>query len=414
MVTIDIYQQRIQQLETELEEMTIALAQAWDQIVLVLQQSTLPLHTNSDIIPILTSVRTSLDAAAVCLYFSTSQEHFNFPEGVSPPEELSSTLSTLSAPAESFEIQTRNGDGVEMTWLFMPVILEQQIHGALGVAFESARHTVVALDKRVLQHITNLIESQMMAARLTRAREQEAELNHDLAIASQIQKSIQPPEMPKTERLQVVAEWKPAKRVGGDAWGWVRRPNGEIGFYVLDVSGKGLPAALGAVSLHTAVKIALRLDIPIGEVLQKVNEEFYDVYMRSELLATLTLLSIHPKTHALSQANAGHPPTLIRRANQWTRLGATTPPIGTLPSIDPDAHEFQLQPSDVLLIYSDGFTEMETVNGFWTESGLLEAVPPQTNDAAIIATSILTAADLAGDKTTETDDQTLLIISVLQ
>ncbi|MBZ0303754.1 MAG: serine/threonine-protein phosphatase, partial [Anaerolineae bacterium] len=173
----------------------------------------------------------------------------------------------------------------------------------------------------------------------------------------------------------------------------------------------GLPAALAAVSLHTAIRTGLRLGLSPAEVLDLVNDEFYDAYTRTDLLATAAVLSVDPQTGAFEQANAGHPPTLIGQQGQWTLLKATAPPIGVLPDLGVESQEFQLKPGDLVTGYSDGYSEIETAAGFWGEQGLMQALGQTRADADLAAEQIQRAAEIARAGHDLHDDQTLVIMS---
>jgi len=197
----------------------------------------------------------------------------------------------------------------------------------------------------------------------------------------------------------------PATEVGGDAWGWVEQPNGNLAWFILDVAGKGLPAALAAVSLHTAIRMGLRTGLSPTEVIRTVNAEFYDAYTRTNLMATAAAISLDLHTGVLELANAGHPPLLIRTQREWQRMEASVPPIGVLPHIVPETQQITLQPNDLILCYSDGFTEIQVGTKLWGESGLLETIPYGARDVNALTKHIVEISRRVG---IVNDDQTLV------
>jgi sigma-B regulation protein RsbU (phosphoserine phosphatase) len=268
------------------------------------------------------------------------------------------------------------------------------------------------LDARVLARMTERAASQIVAANLAESQAREAQIAREMQIASLIQRSIQPATEPKLPNVQVAAHWRPAATVGGDAWGWVLQPSGRLACFILDVAGKGLPAALGAVSLHTALKMALRLGLSPVDTLRTVNNEIYDAYTNAELLATASVITLDPSSGELEHANAGHTPTLVRAAGKWSFWQASAPPLGVLPHINPRSDYRILQAGDLLIGYSDGFSEIETPDGLWGTQGLLNAMPPDVANAHAALHAILRIAEFYLADNPNPDDQTIIGVSL--
>ncbi|MEM6285336.1 MAG: SpoIIE family protein phosphatase, partial [Chloroflexota bacterium] len=240
---------------------------------------------------------------------------------------------------------------------------------------------------------------------LARFREQEAVRNRELQIASEIQRSVQPISPPDGEHIQIGAYWQPAREVGGDAWGWVQTDDEHLSWFILDVAGKGLPAALAAVGLHTALSMALRAQLPPVEVLERVNEQMYDAYTRTDLMATAVVIQLNPQTGRLCVANAGHPPVLVRQAGYWQQLEATAPPIGVLTELMAETQTLQLNPKDLILCYSDGFSEVQMEEGLLGHDGLLRMIPAGARNVQALTRHLVAGSKSLG---TASDDQTLI------
>jgi phosphoserine phosphatase RsbU/P len=125
-----------------------------------------------------------------------------------------------------------------------------------------------------------------------------------------------------------------------------------------DVSGKGMPAALLAASLHAAVRAyAPGADRNCGEVLVKVNRLLYDT-TSSDRFVTIFYAVYDPLDRTLTWANAGHcPPVCVQGSSGFARLETLTPPAGVLPEIPAVQQTMQLHAGDRLLIVSDGIPE---------------------------------------------------------
>ena len=82
---------------------------------------------------------------------------------------------------------------------------------------------------------------------LRRANER---MKADLEAAAQIQKSLLPNLSPVMEGVRFAWEVKPCEELAGDILNIFRLDEHHLGFYILDVSGHGVPAAMLSVTLH--------------------------------------------------------------------------------------------------------------------------------------------------------------------
>ncbi len=410
---------RVQQLEAELEEMTMMLAQSWDQLVSLMQDAPEPPNSTTDIVPFLESIMAALDAPMGAVYLL---EHGDQPADwfVIPSEAVNFTAlrGDLNAVLERREAMTVAAvdtlSGYPSAWLLTPLVVSERAIGVIGVGFANVDHEFKVGDKALVRRMTERVASQIIAASLRESEAREAKIAHELQIAGLIQRSTQPIHYPRIDGIDLAVDWKPASVVGGDAWGWVQQPNDVLAVFMVDVAGKGLPAALGAVSLHTLIKMALRLGLTPVEVLRHVNSEVYETYTAAGLLATAVILSLDLSSGLLMQANAGHPPTLIHRGSEWLRWRSTAPPLGVLTSIEPELQALTLEPDELVIVYSDGLTELKTDDGFWGEAGLRCAAESAFGrPSAQVLRTILEAAQTARLHGADEDDQTILCLHYL-
>jgi sigma-B regulation protein RsbU (phosphoserine phosphatase) len=99
-----------------------------------------------------------------------------------------------------------------------------------------------------------------------------------------------------------------------------------------------------------------------------------DAFNKSRKYATAIVLSFHRITGRLAFSNAGHPPPLWYHAAQrsWGWLEERNDPqlkkvaglpVGLIPGTDYSQTVVTLDPSDVLVLYTDGITEAENEAG---------------------------------------------------
>ena len=70
------------------------------------------------------------------------------------------------------------------------------------------------------------------------------DLDRELKIVADIQRSLLPAELPKIPSLDLATYYRPSRRAGGDYYDFFPLPDGKWGIFVGDVSGHGTPAAV--------------------------------------------------------------------------------------------------------------------------------------------------------------------------
>lgn len=398
------YKQKCEKLEHELDEMTVALSHAWDQLVPFLQELPEDTTTAQDVMPILQAISVAADTEIVGIYLFEIDFWYNVPKHIEPTKAFLSKL-RLVTKEQSIEIQLLTGQMVRAA--ITPIVSEDEIIGVLGIGSYDMNRSFTSVDFRIINRMAQRVGSQIAVSQLAQLREREAMQAREMQIGNEIQNSVQPKSAPTIPNLKMASYWRPAEEVGGDAWGWIQQNNEHLAWFILDVAGKGLPAALAAVALHTAISMALRMKLSPVEALELVNEEFYDAYTRTDLMATAAILSINTTTGQLEIANAGHPPTLIRHQNKWLRLRATAPPIGVLPDLQVETQLFKLDPNDICICHSDGFSEIETPGKLWGQTGMLNAIPLGAKDIDSLTEHIVKTSQQVGKIL---DDQTLVSV----
>jgi len=192
-------------------------------------------------------------------------------------------------------------------------------------------------------------------------RLREERLLQELSLAREIQQSYLPEELEgfPEGQFDVVGQVFPARQVAGDFYDFFRTPAGQLSFFIGDVSGKGMPAALFLVAVRTLCRhLAKEIDSP-ARLLVRLNEALA-ADNPSCMFVTLVQGIYEPADGALVLASAGHPPPLLRRAGGAVETLALRP--GRLlgyPGEDLLHRELRigLEPGDTLVLYTDGLLE---------------------------------------------------------
>ncbi|MHC5068651.1 MAG: PP2C family protein-serine/threonine phosphatase [Planctomycetota bacterium] len=187
----------------------------------------------------------------------------------------------------------------------------------------------------------------------------------NLLLARQLQQALLPQHPPHDDRLAVAWYSEPCQDLAGDLFNALLLDDDHLAFYVLDVSGHGVAAAMLAsqcASRLLAGPQASQLLIsnhtisPPQDVLAILNRELHQC-CRNRLFVTLFYGVLNLRNGQLQYAGAGHPRPLLVRDTCISELHFRDPPLGATPDWGFQQHHCTLLPGDRLLTYSDGMTE---------------------------------------------------------
>ncbi len=189
------------------------------------------------------------------------------------------------------------------------------------------------------------------------------EINQQLALARRVQQELLPRKCPSCAGLDFAAECIPAWEVGGDYYDVFPTRSGQICMLLGDVAGKGLPAALLMGLLHGAVRAAsANWNVENHAELASQLNEILCARTSSDRFVSLFWACYEPRSRELHYVNAGHlPPMVVRRqresGSEILRLETGGPVLGLLPDAPYAQGSLTLQPSDLLVLFSDGLVE---------------------------------------------------------
>ncbi len=186
------------------------------------------------------------------------------------------------------------------------------------------------------------------------AQEQRA-LQHDLDAVSLVQYSLLPTQGLSVEGWRAYYHYEAAGPVSGDYCDLVINEGGDLFFLLGDVSGKGIAASMLMAHLHAIFRSLITLDLPVDQLVERANHVFSDATMPA-YYATLVCGRAR-RSGSIELCNAGHCPPLLISRDEVKGIDATGLPIGIFCREQYSASEFQLEPGDSLLLYTDGLTE---------------------------------------------------------
>lgn len=196
---------------------------------------------------------------------------------------------------------------------------------------------------------------------LTKITAEKERIGTELSLATRIQASMLPhvfPPFPNRKEFDVYAMMNPAREVGGDFYDFFLIDEDHLGLVIADVSGKGIPAALFMMISKTILQSCAMLGNGAAETLTRMNEALCS-NNQVEMFVTVWLGILQISTGKLAAANAGHEYPAIKRKDGKFELfkdkhGLV---IGGMAGTRYKEYEIQLNPGDVLYVYTDGVPE---------------------------------------------------------
>jgi sigma-B regulation protein RsbU (phosphoserine phosphatase) len=195
------------------------------------------------------------------------------------------------------------------------------------------------------------VQLALRASRHELARK-EAELN----FALEVQQALFPRQFPVDGGLEFAAICVPASGISGDYYDVLELSDGRLVFAIADISGKGISAAILMSSLHAVLRIVVEAGHPPSEVCSHLNRYLYKVTDATRF-ATFFYAEWNRAERCLSYINAGHNAPILRRSSSSRRLEALSPPLGLFLDTQYHVGRIELQPGDLIVLYSDGITE---------------------------------------------------------
>jgi sigma-B regulation protein RsbU (phosphoserine phosphatase) len=156
----------------------------------------------------------------------------------------------------------------------------------------------------------------------------------------------------------IAHEFQPVYIVGGDFVDYFLMDNGNVEFYVGDVCGKGLPAAMYAVLAVGILRSVRDLNQSPNEILSALNKRLMS---RGGLRRHAAVIYgvFDPRTCEMQLVNVGMPGPLYFSAKGCRVLDLSGIPPGLFPDAEYETLTPKLEPGDSILVCSDGIIEAQ-------------------------------------------------------
>ena len=231
----------------------------------------------------------------------------------------------------------------------------------------------------------------------------------EIELAREIHRSLVPTFERKLAGCEVFGASIPSGEVGGDLVD-IAESSSEWIAYIADISGHGVASGVLMAMLKTSIRSGLGTNRSLSGLLEGVHRTLYPLKMPN-MFATAAVLQFRPGSNSVTYSLAGHP-ALMRYCSQQrviVEYASQNLPLGILPEQQFATDRLECDPGDVLLLLTDGFTEVFDANAAELgmepiKSALLEAADRPLGEIF----ERLRSVSLSFGK--QDDDQTVLLV----
>jgi len=281
------------------------------------------------------------------------------------------------------ELIGKSGTG---SFMIVPLVTRGKTIGLIGMTNKDSEYEITENSMELAETVASQIATALDNAQLHAQTERALDVaERDLEIGSEIQRGFFPQFMPSIPGWEISTYFKAARQVSGDFYDVF--PIGKtkyFGIVVADVCDKGVGAALFMVLLRSLIRFyseQYQKEVLVEEMLENMavslNNYIVNNHGQSNMFATLVLSILDPESGKLYYVNGGHDsPVLVDATGQVKDLlNPTGPAFGFSTELPYEFGVIDFMPGDLLLSYTDGFTEARDMAGdFYTEERfLLEA-----------------------------------------
>ncbi len=247
--------------------------------------------------------------------------------------------------------------------LVIPMILNDETRGMILLGEKKNRKAFSEEEFEMITALGNLALVADENAGMQQEMIEKQRMERELDIARQIQVGLLPQAIPKIRGYEITSVFTPCYTVGGDYFDFLPVNEEKIAIAIGDVSGKSTPAALLMASLQASLRALSSAGITEPVItIERLNQLLCDSQSQSSKYVTFFYCILEHGTGALSYVNAGHCYPLIVKADgqvHHLEIGGTV--LGFFRDANYRRGEYNVDPGDVVIFYTDGVSEMTGV-----------------------------------------------------
>ncbi len=220
-------------------------------------------------------------------------------------------------------------------------------------------------------------------SRLMSETAEKARMANELATVRTVQETLFPESSHEFGNFEVVGYFEPASECGGDWWNY-SMVGDKLFCWIGDATGHGAPAALITGAARSAAAIIETMpDMTPARAMTVMNRAIGET-SKGKIIMTFFICMIDLKTGKMTYSSASHDPPFLLRPPEDGKITRKTfvplveksgPRLGDLATAVYEDVEVQMEPGDMLLMYTDGIIDLKNPAGeTWGERNFLNNV----------------------------------------
>ena len=201
-----------------------------------------------------------------------------------------------------------------------------------------------------------------------RLEESQKVLNAELAEAASYVRSLLP--LPVQDGVSATWRFIPSTQLGGDAFGYHWIDDHHFAFYLLDVCGHGIGAALLSISIMNVLRSQTLLHTDFlnpSQVLSSLNDSF-QMENHNNMFFTIWYGVFDQSRHEIVYSSGGHPPAILIKPNESgeneiVELKTSGMALGVMAKIQFENTAVPVSKKNILYLFSDGVYELNAPDG---------------------------------------------------
>jgi len=307
--------------------------------------------------------------------------------------------------------------------IILAPIVDVEAKVSIGFIYSELPNRPLSRNEKELERLFPFVQA--LAAQVASALNQ-AIMYHDrlefqrksqeLEFAGRIQSSFLPDDIPVPEGWEFAVTLLPARETYGDYFDFMPFSDGRIGILIADVTDKGLGAALYMALSRTLIRtFAQEYDDQPELVFFFTNERLL-VDARANLFVTAFYGILNPQTGELIYSNAGHNQQYVFN-KQNGAIKDILPPTGMPLGVEENTlwgqGSVQIEPGDVIILFTDGIPDSQNEAGeFFEEKRLVDiGIKSLGLSAQDTQAAILSEIQTHMGEAPQFDDITLIILA---
>lgn len=310
---------------------------------------------------------------------------------------------------------------VTRNMLCAPMVRKGTLIGVIQVMNKSQNRSFDVQDELFFSALAGQCAIAIENFRLGQFEIEAEQMRTELETARTIQRKILPGRLPELRSYAVQTLLQPAKHLGGDYYNLIRINDTQALFFITDVTGKSISAALIVSSVYSFIHSYLiihKKTFKLKHFVESLNT-FLIESTTPDKFVTGWFAVLDEETLSLTSISAGHDPVFLLRKDAASPLYETLEEGGLMLGVMDlpyDTQQLSLEPGDLIVAFTDGVTEaMNTEMEEYTLNrmkALLEDLYRSGHSAETMLQELVSDVGAHRGRAEQSDDITLGLIEV--